>query len=265
MDLTVRSFGSYRRTVRTDERQQALLDRVLSTGSASVAELVALVGASEATVRRDLAELDQRGAVRRVHGGARRPGLRGVDVVPGAQPHPNAAGRDRVARAAAALLTDGEAVVLDSGTTCLELARDLTGEHRVVPLSLPVAQALTGRDGIEVTVPGGDLRPGSLSFVGPMTERALGQLRVDTAVLSPCGLDLAHGATAFDVGDAAVMQAAMRAAERRVLVCDASKWGHSAFAWFAGLAELDVLVTDHDPTAEERDLLADAGVEVVVA
>jgi DeoR/GlpR family transcriptional regulator of sugar metabolism len=251
--------------MRTDERQQALVDRVLASGSASVAELVALVGASEATVRRDLAELDERGAVRRVHGGARRPGLRGVDVVPGAQPHANAAGRDRVARAAAALLGPGEAVVLDSGTTCTELARALTGEHRVVPLSLPVAETLAGRDGIEVTVPGGDLRPGSLSFVGPLTERALGQLRVDTAVISPCGLDLTHGATAFDVGDAAVMQAAMRAAERRVLVCDASKWGQSAFAWFADLRELDVVVTDHEPTADEAALLAEAGVEVVPA
>lgn len=251
--------------MRTDERQQALLDRVLAAGSASVAELVALVGASEATVRRDLAELDERGAVRRVHGGARRPGLRGVDVVPGAQPHANAEGRDRVARAAAALLAPGEAVILDSGTTCTEVARALTDEHRVVPLSLPVADVLVRRAGIDVTVPGGDLRPGSLSFVGPLTERSLARLRVDTAVISPCGLDLVDGATAFDLGDAAVMQAAMRAAERRVLVCDASKWGHSAFAWFADLSEIDVLVSDHEPTADEAALLEDAAVQVVVA
>lgn len=251
--------------MRTDERQQALVDRVLSAGSATVAELVALVGASEATVRRDLADLDQRGAVRRVHGGARRPGLRGVDVVPGAQPHANAEGRDRVARAAAGLLSPGEAVILDSGSTCAEVARSLGGEHRVVPLSLPVAEVLAHREDLAVTLPGGDLRPGALSFVGPMTERSLGQLRVDTAVISPCGLDPAHGATAFDLGDAAVMQAAMRAAERRVLVCDASKWGRSAFAWFADLRALDVLVTDHVVTADEAALLEDAGVELVAA
>lgn len=251
--------------MRTDERQQALVDRVLDAGSASVAELVALVGASEATVRRDLAELDERGVVRRVHGGARRPGLRGVDLAPGVQAHANAEGRDRVARAAAALLAPGEDLVLDSGGTCTAIARHLTGEHRVVPLSLPVAEALVRREEITVTVPGGDLRPGSLSFVGPMTERALAQLRVDTAVISPCGLDLAHGATAYDVGDAAVMQAAMRAAERRVLVCDESKWGHATFAWFADLREVDVLVTDHAVTADEAALLHDAGVEVVAA
>lgn len=250
--------------MRTDERQQALTDRVLATGSATVAELVALVGASEATVRRDLAELDERGVVRRVHGGARRPGLRGVDVVPGAQPHPNAAGRDRVAHAAAALLAPGEAVILDSGSTGTEVARSLTGPHRVVPLSLTVAEVLAGRDGLDVTVPGGDLRPGSLSFVGPMTERALAGLRVDTAVVSPCGFDL-RGATAFDLGDAAVMQAAMRSAERRVLVCDASKWGGSAFAWFADPGEFDVLVTDQVLTADEAARLDELGVRVVAA
>ena len=134
----------------------------------------------------------------------------------------------------------------------------------MVALSLPVAEVLARREGPTVTVPGGDLRPGSLSFVGPLTERALAGIRVDTAVLSPCGLDL-RGATAFDPADAAVMQAAMGAAERRVLVCDASKWGRAAFAWFADLAELDVVVTDHELTDDEAGRLDELGVQLVRA
>lgn len=247
----------------THDRQSLIAARVAESGEVSVAELVADLGASEATVRRDLAELDARGEVRRVHGGARRLEQRGHDPGFAAREAANADGKRRIARAVSDLLRPGEAVVLDSGTTCLEVARVITGPARVVPLSLPVVQALAGR--VEMTLPGGELRSGELSFAGPLTERALSQLRVDTAVISPCAFSLDLGATAYDLSDAAVKQAAMRAAARRVLLCDRSKWDRAAFAWFADLDDIDLLVTDHEITGPEAERLAAHDVEVVAA
>ncbi|WP_309069690.1 DeoR/GlpR family DNA-binding transcription regulator [Microbacterium sp.] len=250
----------------TNERHRRILARVQEVGTVTVADLVAELGASEATLRRDLADLDAQGLLRRVHGGARRAELRGLEEPFTARTGANPDGKRRIARAVAAMLAPGEAVVLDSGTTGLEIARAARElPLRVVPLSLAALDVLAEGERIRVTVPGGELRPGERSFVGPLTERTLAALRFDTAIISPCALDLAGGATAYDTEDAAVKQAAMRSAERRVLVCDATKWGRSAFAAIADLSAFDVLVTDHEPTAEESAAIEEKRVEVVVA
>ncbi|WP_203138190.1 DeoR/GlpR family DNA-binding transcription regulator [Microbacterium sp. JZ31] len=250
----------------TKERHSRILARVQEEGAVTVADLVAELGASEATLRRDLAELDAQGLLRRVHGGARRAELRGLEEPFAARSGANPEGKRRIARAIAALLAPGEAVVLDSGTTTLEVARAVRElPLRVVPLSLAALDVLAEGERVRVTVPGGELRPGERSFVGPLAERSLAALRFDTAIISPCALDIAGGATAYDTEDAAVKQAAMRSAERRILVCDATKWGRSAFAAIADLSSFDVLVTDRDVTPDESAMLEEKRVEVVVA
>lgn len=250
----------------TIERHRAILARLEEHGTVTVAELAAELSASEATLRRDLADLDAQGLLRRVHGGARRADLRGLEQPFAARSGSNPEGKRRIAQQVARMLAPGEAVVLDSGTTALEVARAITDlTLRVVPLSLDALDVLAQGERIRVTAPGGELRPGERSFVGPLTERALTGLRFDTAVISPCALSLEGGATAYDMEDAAVKQAAMRSAERQVLLCDATKWGRSAFAAIADLAAFDVLVTDREPTADERSALDEARVEVVVA
>lgn len=250
----------------TIDRHQRIIALVEDGGDVAVSELAARVAASEATVRRDLADLDARGLVRRYHGGARRAELRGRVEPFVARLSSNLAGKQRIARAVAQLLAPGEAVVIDSGTTGLEVAKAITGKTlRVVPLSLPALAAVATAERIQVTLPGGDLRPGEQSFAGPMTQRALAGLRFDTALIAPCALHVDTGPTAHDVEDAAVKQAAMRSAERRILLCDEAKWGRTAFAAIAELSAFDVLVTDHAVTDAERARLDDAGIELVVA
>ncbi|MFL0410015.1 DeoR/GlpR family DNA-binding transcription regulator [Microbacterium paludicola] len=250
----------------TNERHRRILARVQEDGAVAVADLAAELGASEATLRRDLADLDAQGLLRRVHGGARRAELRGLEQPFGARAGSNPDGKRRIGQAAAALLAPGEAVVLDSGTTAVEVAhamRELS--VRVVPLSLPAMTVLAEGARVRVTAPGGELRPGEHSFTGPLTQRTLSGLRFDTAVISPCALSLEGGATAYDTDDAAVKQAAMASAERRILLCDATKWGRSAFAAIADLSSFDILVTDHQPTPEESALLEESRVDVVIA
>jgi DeoR/GlpR family transcriptional regulator of sugar metabolism len=163
----------------------------------------------------------------------------------------------------AELLTDGESVVLDSGTTALEVARCLAG-HRVtvMPLSLHAASVLAQIEGVRLLMPGGEVRPGELSFVGPLATSSLAALRFDTAVLSCCGL--ADGqVTAHDLGDAQVKQAMRASASRTVLVADSSKFARSATAVVCATSELDVVVTDSSIPTEKATVLRGFGVELL--
>lgn len=249
--------------MRTSERRERILRLLENTESVSVAELVAALDASEATVRRDLVQLDREGALRRTHGGARRLSLRGVTSPFAARASVNPEGKRRIAATAAGMLASGESVVLDGGTTCLEVARRIRGPGlRVVPLSLRAATVL-GDAGIHITMCGGDVRPDELSATGAQALTSIGAMRFDTAVVSCCGFSLGDGVTSYDAEDAAIKAAAMRYSGRVILLCDATKWGRTGFGWVAGARALTTVVTDHELTPDERAAAEDLGLEVV--
>ena len=154
----------------------------------------------------------------------------------------------RIGRVAADLLADGESVVLDSGTTALEVARCLAGRRvTVMPLSLHAASVLAQIEGVRLLMAGGEVRPGELSLVGPLATSSLATLRFDTAVMSCCGL--ADGqVTAHDLGDAEVKRAMRASASRTVLVADSSKFARSATAVVCATANS----TWSSPTAQSR-------------
>jgi DeoR/GlpR family transcriptional regulator of sugar metabolism len=215
------------------------------------------------TIRRDLDALVAQGAARRVRGGAVSLLLR--DEEPPFAVRAVAAGdaKGRIGRAAADLLIDGESVVLDSGTTALEVARCLVGRRvTVLPLSLHAASVLAQIDGVRLLMAGGEVRPRELSLVGPLATTSLGALRFDTAILSCCGL--ADGqVTAHDLGDAEVKRAMRASAARTVLVADGSKFARSATAVVCALDELDVVVTDGSIPADGAVALRSGGVEIL--
>ena len=249
--------------MRTSERREGILRLLENTGSVSVTELVEALGASEATLRRDLVQLDREGALRRTHGGARRLSLRGVTTPFAARASVNLEGKRRIAATAAALLAPGETVVLDGGTTCLEVARRLREPGlRVVPLSLRAA-TLLGDAGIHITMCGGDVRPDELSATGAQALTNIAAMRFDTAVVSCCGFSLADGVTSYDAEDAAIKAAAMRYSGRVLLLCDETKWGKTGFGWVAEASALTTVVTDHQLTPDEQSVAEELGLEVV--
>ncbi|MFI7493977.1 DeoR/GlpR family DNA-binding transcription regulator [Kocuria sp. M4R2S49] len=250
--------------MRTEERREGIL-HLLETGeSVTVAELVEKLGASEATVRRDLVQLDQQGALRRTHGGARRLALRGVTTPFAARTGINTQGKRRIAAAAAGMLAHGESVVLDGGTTCLEMAHRITDPSlRVVPLSLRSATVL-GDAGTQITMCGGDIRPDELSATGARALSSISAMRFDTAIMSCQGFTLSEGVTSYDGEDAAIKAAAVRYSGRVILLCDRTKWGRIAFGWVADTRDLATVVTDHVLTQDEWESVAELGLEVVM-
>jgi DeoR/GlpR family transcriptional regulator of sugar metabolism len=245
------------------QRRAVLLSLLHDTGRVDVADAAIRFGTAEMTIRRDLDALVEQGAARRVRGGAISLLFRGDEPPFGVR---SVAGADRkrlIARAAASLLSDGESVVLDSGTTTLQLAKALHGRQlTVMPMSLQSAEALAAQSSIRLLMPGGEVRPGELSLVGPLAIASLGGLRFDTAVLSCCGL--AGGqVTAHDIGDAAVKTAMRASAARTVLLADSSKFARAAMAVVCETNQIDVIVTDGSITGEVADEIQDQGVELL--
>ncbi|NUP01822.1 MAG: DeoR/GlpR transcriptional regulator [Nonomuraea sp.] len=231
--------------------------------SVSVTELAAEHGVSEMTIRRDLDELAQQGVVRRVRGGALSLLLRGEEPPFAVRQREAVEAKRRIGAAVAAFIADGEAVVLDGGTTVLEVARALHDRRlTVLPLALQPVALLAAAPRVRLVLPGGEVRKGELNVMGPLTERSLASLRFDTAVIGCCGLSAEHGLTAHDLPEVAVKQAAIAAARRVIVACDSGKFARTAFGAVCPISRLDVVVTDEGVPPDQRDALTAAGVTV---
>jgi len=250
-------------------RRQAIVD-VLSQspdGAVSVTDLAERFCVSAMTIRRDLTWLVAQGTAKRVHGGALL-----VRQSPIEKPFSDRAvdfgdEKQAIGQAAAQLVDDGDVVILDAGTTTLQVARCLAGKQdlTVITNALPVAQALAGNDEIAVIVLGGILKPEELCTVGPMVTRELGRLSADKVFLSTTGFDLHKGLTDPDIHEAEVKESMIGAADRVILVADSTKWQHNALARIAPAGALHIWITDAGLPQQTADDLADAGITVIQA
>jgi DeoR/GlpR family transcriptional regulator of sugar metabolism len=250
----------------TQGRQAEIIRELKQVDRVSVAALAQRLDISEVTVRRDLAELESAGLLRRVHGGAVSAMLRG-DELPFAMREIECADeKRRIAAAAVGLISDGEAVVIDSGTTGLAAARELRARRAtVMPLSIAAITVLAGAERLSLLLPGGNVRPGEMSVVGPMLQDNLAALRFDTFLMTCCGFDVERGVTAFDLQDAAVKGAAVRASARVVAMLDGSKFGRTTLAVVCEATAVDVVVTDSSAPADAITRLEAIGVLVLHA
>ena len=243
------------------------LEKLADHGEVSVSELSRVAGVSEMTIRRDLENLEREGLLKRVHGGAISRVSRGYEPPFALRSGRGEDAKDRIGRLAAALVVENETLILDVGTTTLALARNLVDGAglTVVTASLHAAQVLSVHDELRVIVTGGIARPGELSLVGDLAERAFDELHCDTVFLGAGGVDAEAGVTEFNLDDARVKRAALRSARRCVVLADATKLGKVALGAVCPLARVDVLVTDASASDEALAPLRDSGVEVLTA
>ncbi|MFD7641424.1 DeoR/GlpR family DNA-binding transcription regulator [Kitasatospora sp. NPDC059795] len=248
----------------TAERHTLIAQAVRDAGSATVLELAELTGASEMTVRRDLDALAAQGALERFRGGARTLLLRGEEPPFALRAREAVDAKRRIAAAVCALVADGETVLLDSGTTCVEVARLLRERPvTVMPLSLPAVHVFGDAPGpATLLVPGGQPRATEGALTGPLALASISALRFDTVVLGCCGLSAADGLTAYDLDDATVKKAAMAAARRTIVAADSGKLGRTAFAHVGPVGLLHTVVTDTAAPADEIAALEAAGATV---
>jgi DeoR/GlpR family transcriptional regulator of sugar metabolism len=245
------------------DRRREIVERIRRDGRVAVAELALRLETSEVTVRRDLDVLAQSGVLLRIRGGAVSQLKRGEELPFSMREIDGADAKVRIADMAASLVRDGEAIVVDSGTTGLAVARALAGRRlTVMPLSLQAATVLSGEASISLLLPGGSTRFGEGSLVGPLTEANIASLRFDTVVLTCCGVSVSGGVTAHDLADAAVKRAAVKAASRTVLVVEGAKFARTALALVCQLDEIDVVITDRAAPGDAVSALEGMGIEV---
>jgi DeoR family fructose operon transcriptional repressor len=250
-----------------ETRRRTLLDLVARQGFATLDELVRALGVSESTVRRDLEALDLAGSVKRTHGGAVYAGE--VRAMPALEDRVAACHEEKVAigRAAAALIEDGESVLLDGGTTTLEVARALAGAGRslqVVTNSLPIAQILTASKAVDLILIGGYVYPRTGVALGPLAVATMQGIRVRKAVLGAGGV-VAEGVYNSNLLLVETERQMMSCGQEVVIVADHTKFGKLALARLCGLDEVHRLVTDTGLPGEYRDLLDRSGIRVHLA
>ncbi len=243
-------------------RLSALVEVLQRDGKLDVAEMAASFGAAEMTIRRDLDRIVTMGMARRVRGGAISLLMRGEELPFAMRVLDRADAKGRIAMAVAEVLQDGEAVLLDSGTTAVLVGRKLaTRRLTVMPMSLHAASALSAHESIRMLMPGGEIRPGELAMIGPLALASIGALRFDTAVLTCCGL-ADNRVTTHDLRDAEVKQAMIRSAARVVLAADGAKFRQMAMAVVAPATAVDMIITDTDAPPDVVESLRAAGLEV---
>jgi len=240
-----------------ETRLRTILTMLQQTGTVSVDELREKFDVSVVTVRRDLNVLEERGLLRRTHGGAES--IEPLFYEPfrndrsfQAQVSRFADEKRRIGRAAAALIGHAETIALTPGTTTTEVIRGLPLNHNitVVTNTVNIAMELSKRKDINVFVTGGYLRGDWFSLLGPTAIHALGQVVVKTLFIGADGIDSAWGATCFSPDEAALNETMVRHAQRKIAVVDHSKFGAVAGWRICQSSELDILITDTGATDE---------------
>jgi DeoR/GlpR family transcriptional regulator of sugar metabolism len=251
--------------VLVEERRQHVLDLIVRRGFVSLGDLARSLEVSESTLRRDLAFWQERGQVKRIHGGAMFTGD-GAGLPPLEERVERELGeKQAIARAAVERIHDGDAVLLDGGTTTLEVARLLVGRPlQVVTNSLPIAQVLSGSSQTDLVMLGGYVYPKTGVALGPMLIRMLDDVHVTQMLMSVSGIT-AKGLFNSNVLLVEAERRMMRCANEVVVLADHTKFGRQALAHLCELGSIDTLITDAATGAEHRRLADESGVRMIVA
>jgi DeoR/GlpR family transcriptional regulator of sugar metabolism len=244
------------------QRRQEIL-RAVRGGQAHVSDLAESFGVSEMTVRRDLRLLAGDGKLERVRGGAVDSGVE----EPFAQIEVERFDvKDRIGAAAAAMVADGQTVMIDIGTSTLQMARHLHGRSvTVVTTNLAVLEELLPDPDIELVLPGGIVRRNYRSLVGVVAEDSLRQLKADITFLGTSAVDAELGVWDTTMVEVPIKRLMIAAAECVVLLADAAKFSMAGVVRVCGAESLDRIVTDAPVPSASRAALGTAGIEVTIA
>lgn len=251
-----------------EERRREILEILDKEERVTVDSLVDRFGVTAVTVRGDLDALAKMGAIVRSHGGA----IKRIDTAPDFpirfKEILHRAEKERIAKAAVDLIQPEETVILDSGTTTAEIAREIKLRKMrltVITNALNVAFELGSSPNVSVVMLGGILRPLSLSMVGPQAERALRELAADQLFLAVDGIDTEAGFFTPDIVEAQLNSVMVRVSKKVTIVADFSKFQRRSLSLIGTLDDVQQVVTDDKIDAAVKQSLEAKGVEVVIA
>jgi len=249
-----------------EERRTQILQIVRTSGRAKVNELTHLFNTSAVTIRNDLNELHQRGLVVRSHGGAMLSDgiLREPPVLERLKEHSDE--KQRIGARAAALINDGETIILDSGTTTLEIARHLKKKQglHVITNGVNIAVELLDARDVQTFIIGGTVRGESASISGRFSEEMFDQFSADKLFLSGAGCDLEFGISGANLEETMVNRAMLRISREIILVADASKFSKRSMTRIAPFSEIDTVISDTGLSEEIQAKLSALGCNLIL-
>lgn len=249
-----------------EERQRAILEMLSRDGRVLVVDLAKHFHTSQVTIRKDLDTLHVKGRIHRTHGGA-------LSVRESALEDPTLREKEKlhrkeklqIAAAAVRMVTEGQVVILDSGTTTTAIARAMRNFQNVTIITnaVNIAAELSG-SAVEVILTGGNLRKNSFSLVGPIAEETLRRLNADVLFLGVDGFDVQYGLSTPNLLEAKVNRAMMDVAKMVVATCDSSKFGKRSLSLIAPPSSVHHVITDRGIPKADLSALKKAGVEVTI-
>lgn len=252
--------------VNTTERRHEIIQLALADGRVEVPDLARRFSVSDVTIRTDLNTLDERGLLVRTRGGAMASSriLQELSVVE--KEGERSGVKRKLAEAASRFVREGDAIILDSGTTTAEIAKRLSGIGRLMVMTngLNVAMHLASAEGVEVLMTGGKLRKKSQSFFGGHAEEALSRYNFDTLFLGVDGIDFTAGLTTHFEYEALLNRKMCQAAKQVIAVTDSSKFNRSGVHKICGPAEIDIMITDTGIPDLFARSLEDSGVRLIL-
>ncbi len=240
-------------TQELSEREHTILNRLMVQGAVSVADLSSELAVSEVTIRSDLSSLEERGLLSRTHGGA----------LPSIHPHifqrqnMNIEEKHRIAKAAADLVEDGDAIMIEAGTTTSLLPRYLAGKRDILIItnSIPAFESAKSNPALKITLVGGEFRDSTDSFVGRITLDTIRRFNVRCAFVGTDGFSLKSGITTHLIEGGDVISVMRERAENLVLLADSSKYGKTGVVTILPLSQINTLITDTGlPDAAKEEL-----------
>lgn len=248
-----------------EERRSKILEILQKEKRVTVDCLSSGFGVSEVTVRRDLKELEKAGLLSRTHGGAVLIDHRKFEPSVMEKVEQFSHEKEIIGRLAAQLISDGETILIDAGTTTIQIIKELKDKKDLTIVTNGfnvVTEVLKYGYPFEVVVIGGMVKKRTLAMIGPLAEAALSKIRVDKVFLGANGVTLEDGVTTPDLVEANVKRKMLEIGQRKILLADHSKFNRVFFSKIADIEEIDLLITDQI-VLDEKEEFAQMGVEII--
>ena len=247
------------------ERRNEILSKLQEERKVVVSDLSQQYNVTEETIRRDLEKLENEGLAKKTYGGAVLNESFNTDLPYTVRKKANVESKQRIAEAIAAMIEDGDHLILDASSTALFIAKRMKDKKNITVItnSVEILLELSDKNGWKILSTGGRLKEGGLALVGYQAERMVSTFHVDYAIFSCKGIDLERGLTDANESDAQIKKMIVKAANKIILAVDHSKFNKISFTQVCELSEIDMVVTDEEPDESWKQAFLSAGIELI--
>lgn len=249
-----------------EERRERILDMIKSQRRVTIAELSQVFRLGEATIRRDLSELEGRGLIRRTHGGAIPAESTNEEIPVRVRESRQTAEKERIAEFVFRLVRNGESLMMDGGSTTRSIAAKLKNRSNLVVVtnSPLVANEFAGCNGNQAILVGGIMQEKTLVTVGPIAEQTLRQFRVDRAIIGMSALAPDEGFFTVSPLEAEIKRIMISLGREAIVAMDSSKVGRVGFSFVTGFEDVDKLIMDENLAKDDFAKLEKQGMEIIL-